>query len=328
MHLKMQYDASIQINVGSGCNLNCEYCMLRAMRRARWLPELAASIRDRINDFFFRSSAARKPDLLGQGLDADRFLRTLEKTGKTFLITFSGGEPFLTKGIAETCARLSERHYLGFTTNLTPTAVKDFIRIVSPSRVRFIVASAHVAECRRRGLLETYVENFLACREKGFSIVADVVAYPGYFEGLPEYRQYFLKHGIQIQLSPYKGIYRGRRYPESYTQQEREMLIPGMIDSFYTRGKLCNAGYNIMISNCHGQVQPCYVINRTMGHIYEKITLERKLMKCPFDFCGCPFWHYYSDLFQQALEQTGHRDRLPDSVTPAVKTEISDHTAI
>jgi MoaA/NifB/PqqE/SkfB family radical SAM enzyme len=305
---RIPYDASIQINVGRGCNLNCAYCLLRPVRRVRFLPELSTFIRDSINEIVFRLRKDREPDLQTQGIDAQRFLHTLDETGKTFLVQFTGGEPFLTRGLVDTSLRIAERHYLGFTTNLTPASVKDFIRLISPSRVRFILASAHVEECRRRGLLETYVENFTACREKGFPIVADVVAYPGYFDDIPEYRKFFLRYGIQFQLSAYKGFYKGKLYPESYTQQEREMLIPGSITSIYSKGKLCNAGYNAMISNKHGQVQPCYFIGRSMGHIYKKITLRQGLIKCPITFCSCPFSYCESNLFQQALQKTGCGD--------------------
>ena len=80
------------------------------------------------------------------------------------------------------------------------------------------------------------------------------------------FRRRFEEIGINFALAAFWGEYGGRRYPESYTQEEIEFIRPflGDIDRIVyhlkgesPKGKLCNAGYKYAVIQADGKVIIC-----------------------------------------------------------------------
>ena len=272
------YDAWLLWSLSYRCNLDCAYCFI------------ASSIR----------KTAKVPNI-----DISSLTRVIENTHKTFKFFFSGGEPFLTPNLVEACIEITKKHYISLATNLTDTRVKEFAERVNPKRVFRIRASAHTKELERLNLLDTYINNFLLLKEKGFNVKAVEVAYPPLLNEVKKYKQLFKKKGIELNFIPFFGDYSGKKYPGSYTEQELRIFGVDILDvkKLYQRGKICNGGYNAGVVFPNGDIQPCPEIKEDMGNIYEKIEFKNKLIICPFEFCGCPLKSADPYLFEKALEE-------------------------
>jgi hypothetical protein len=51
-----------------------------------------------------------------------------------------------------------------------------------------------------------------------------LVAYPIFIKDIDKYKKIFKEKGVvhNISLQPYNGIFKGKQYPDSYTDEERE----------------------------------------------------------------------------------------------------------
>lgn len=276
------YDAWLQWSLTDRCNLACAYCCTVG-------PD-------------------KKTAELSQ-IDIQAFMATLEKTNKVFQITFvGGGEPFLVPNLIEACIVITKKHYVSFVTNLTNARIKEFAEKINPQRVVRIQASCHIKELEGRRLLNAYIQNFVLLKEKGFNIVAKVVAYPPLAEEVGQYREFFQKKGIVLKFMPFFGEYREEQYPFSYTDEELGIFSFGSgkgfdIGKHYQRRKICNAGYNVGIVRSNGDIHCCDLIKENIGNVYKTIAFKNSLVNCPLRFCMCPIKTLDSSLFQKAVKE-------------------------
>ena len=275
------YDVWLHWLVNDVCNLSCSYC----------------NSDHRLKKY--------KPKAL---IDTKALIRTLRQTNKIFHISFSGGgEPFLVPNIIDACAALTERHYISLITNLTSKRIRKFSQTINPSRVKSVLASAHIDELERLGLLKTYIENFQLCRDSGFNITACEVAYPSFADKASRYRDLLGENGIDLTFDPFCGMYNGKNYPDAYTDQELHNFgLDAEKDllKFQQHGNLCNAGYNTGLVWPDGTIHFCYQIKKEIGNIYQKIHFREQLIRCPFHFCACPLNFYDPYLFHKARQTT------------------------
>jgi len=235
---------------------------------------------------------------------------TLNDSNKIYRINFTGGEPFLVPNIVEACIELTKKHFISFNTNLTSKKVKEFAEKINPERVLFINASCHIKELERMNLLSRYIHNFLLCKNRGFNIGAIEVGYPPLLKESDKYKKKFLEKGIELTFWVYVGTYKGKFYPDSYNEKEREILglTEKYIEWFHQYGKLCNVGYNVGIIHPNGDIRYCFAINKSLGNIYEGIKFNDKLIRCPVKFCICPMNMYDLPLFRKAISEVGPYD--------------------
>lgn len=276
---KIECDAFLEWIATLKCNLTCGYCIDGVDR----YPGHASEI------------------------DIPALIRTLNETNKIFLISFSGGEPFLVPNIIEALQELTKKHYITLFTNLTSKKIEEFANKINPERVASITASLHLKELERLSLLDTYINNFLLCKAKKFNIMAIEIAYPPLLPEVEKYKKFFRERGIEIKFSPLKpGTYGGKKYPESYTEQELEVFglygKKSVLKAFSLKGQICNAGYNVAIVYPNGDINPCFEIRESIGNIYKKIEFKHNLVRCPFEQCGCPL-RSNPYFFEKALEQ-------------------------
>jgi len=275
------YNACLFLSLTNRCNLNCAYCVTHnsPVREKGDLPEI------------------RIPALL----------QTLDGARKIFKIRFAGGgEPFLIPNIIEACVELTRKHYVGFTTNLTCGNVREFAEKVNPQKVANLHASLHIRELEERGLTERFTGNFLLCKQKGFPISATVVAYPPLLDKVEFYRGFFKKKGIDVFFGYFIGTYAGKKYPESYTEEEiRRFGLSriGLKTHPEYRG-LCNAGFNIGIVWPNGNISPCIeTSHEILGNIYEGFRFNKAMKMCPVKHCGCPYKQFDKPLFKRAVRE-------------------------
>jgi MoaA/NifB/PqqE/SkfB family radical SAM enzyme len=275
-----QYDAWLQLVTSYQCNLECDYCIVGK----RYQTEIFTKTYD------INISALKK---------------ILDDSNKIYRINLTGGEPFLAPNIVEACIELTKKHFLGFNSNFTSKKVKEFAEKIKPKRVNFIIASCHIKELERLNLLNRYIDNFLLCKNRGFNIGAIEIGYPPILNEVNKYKRFFLEKGIDLTFSPYIGNYKGKVYPDSYS--EKELKIFGLkekdIDIFHQYGNLCNAGYNVGIIHPNGDITYCFQFTKSLGNIYEGIKFNDKLIRCPFDFCSCPMNIYDPYLLRKAISE-------------------------
>lgn len=310
------YDAWLHWNITFKCNLKCIYCFNnlpsykeanivfeKKNRRFGLITKLAKMFGMRVHDsaraFYFLNQKHKKIP----AIRISAMLKSLDRTNKIFLISFTGGEPFLVPNIVEACVKITEKHYISFNSNLTSAKIRKFAEVIKPDKVVSIIASFHIKELERSGLVGSYIDNFLICREKGFNIIADAVAYPPLLSEIRKYRAVFEKNGIKINFSRFAGLYNGKSYPESYSEEELDLFGLDKTCRVVSeqREKICNAGYNAAVVLPEGAIQPCYRIRKNIGNIYGKIGLNNNMVTCPFDSCVCPLKVYDPYLFEKAL---------------------------
>ncbi|HKQ30140.1 MAG TPA: radical SAM protein [Burkholderiales bacterium] len=191
----MNYDIEADFILLRTCNYRCAYCFL-------------------------------PPEALGEKLVVHATPQVWEeafnRNNKIWMIHITGGEPTFYPGFAELGRRLSQRHYLSLNSNLTGRELAGFAESVDPKRVIRINAGYHPAERHARRGNELFLRNVVKLRELGFSTMISVVATP---EVLAEYDsiiEALVPTGLMPMPKVMRGLYRGRRYPDAYSDQERQ----------------------------------------------------------------------------------------------------------
>ncbi|MFX0023948.1 MAG: radical SAM protein [Candidatus Hermodarchaeota archaeon] len=281
------YDAYLHLITTYQCNLECNYCEA--------------------------TQYGANPSVLSTKtypINISALKNTLDNSNKIYRINFTGGEPFLVPNVVEACIELTKKHFISINTNLTSKKVKEFAEKITPERVLFINASCHIKELERRNLLSRYIDNFLLCKNRGFNIGAIEVGYPQLLKEVDKYIKFFLEKGIELAYWVYVGRYKGKFYPDSYSEKERKTLglTEKYIGWFHQYGKLCNVGYNVGIIHPNGDTSYCFAINKSLGNIYERIKFNDKLIRCPAKLCTCPMNMYDPYLFRKAINEVGSYD--------------------
>ena len=328
------YNAWLQLNVLSLsiCNMNCVYCFknehgqrpglneevfpggIYSVAKSLWHKIVHASKMSPLQILQKLKLISAKSKM--QTLDIPAFMRSLENAQKIFRISFTGGDPFLVPNIVEACIKITEKHFVSFNTNLVAGHIQKFIHTIDPKRVLRIHASLHFKELERLKKTKLYIENFLLAQEKGFPIFSGAVAYPPLVDEVDQYRKSFGAYGITFTFFPFKGTYKGKIYPESYTAEEREKFgfDESFLDKFHTFGRTCNAGVNVGVVSSSGVVYPCYDIYEEIGNIYGEINFKKEITVCPKRLCSCPLYYLDELLYEEAILQTSQNWAKPVSL--------------
>ena len=175
-------------------------------------------------------------------------------------IEIVGGEPFIYPDFIELAKKLSSIHQVKVTTNLSGN-IEHFAREVDPQRVELDL-NFHVLFID----LETVVRKTLILKKAGFKAGICYLAYPPQMHKIAFLRDRFHREGINFALAAFWGEYGGRKYPEAYTEEERELIRPFLgdigrvdyhLDAKSPRGRLCNAGYSYADIQADGNVVRC-----------------------------------------------------------------------
>jgi organic radical activating enzyme len=313
------YDAWLHYSVPGICNLSCLYCTVVApnnienrqsdkytVKRIRGIIKKVFQFGIPTSYSLYRRQKISRNNKMPP-IDVKALLKSLDRTGMIFRVHFTGGgEPLFIPNIVEACVALSKNHFLAFNTNLTSPRVREIAERVDPSRVVYFHASLHIKELERRNLLDRYIENYLICTERGFHVYAQVVGHPSLKNELGSYRKYFADRGIDLGFDVFKGEFLGKAYPESYTDEEIELF--GLDQNtarnqYRQKGKLCNAGYNVVFAGPEGWITPCMDIPELLGHMYGGFKFQTEIKRCPIEICSCPFNEFDKPLFRLALSK-------------------------
>jgi MoaA/NifB/PqqE/SkfB family radical SAM enzyme len=272
--------AVIDWEINLGCNLKCDYCYLLHKLNAEPL----------------------------QRIDSKKVLANLDKTGKSWLLHMSGGEPFLTPGFAVLCKALAEKHRLSINTNLS-LSVAEFAAKVNPNRVEFVHCSLHYGF---RADVEGFISRVKQLKNAGFRVVCSQVMHPAVIDNYPKLVERFAQAKLSLLPKLFQGEHKGRVYPAAYSDADRKLiaehaestvghinialdlvLFEGML-SF--KGRMCAAGSDFVFVNSKGFAFRCNTIKEPLGNLYNEGLLLSQPKPCPAEVCYC---HYYGLRFAE-----------------------------
>lgn len=191
----MRYDIEADWMLLDACNYRCTYC------------------------FFDESVLGRK---IRPAASPIEWREAFDRTGRTWLLHLTGGEPGAYPGFAELCRELTRSHLVSLNTNLTQRAFAAFAASVDPARVSFINAAYHPEERTRRSGHDLFVDLATLLRDKGFTLIVSVVATPEALRAFPEIVDRLRPAGLHPVPKLVRGPFAGGRYPAAYTREERD----------------------------------------------------------------------------------------------------------
>jgi MoaA/NifB/PqqE/SkfB family radical SAM enzyme len=251
------------------CNFRCPYC---------WFNDKWAEM-DQYNHY---------PSLQEM---VQRWRNIFERHGECHIM-ITGGEPSLYPNFTELIVELSKMHTVKITSQLSGD-MYTFARKVDPSRV-VLDMNFHPLETK----LEPFIRKVLTLKKYGFKGGVCYLAYPPQMDKISYYHEQFEKHGIGFALAAFWGEYQGRKYPESYSEEERKMIAPFLgdvarvtyhLEGRKTKGKLCRAGHVYASIKADGKVTRCGPLShKPIGNIFDPdFRMFDAPMPCEADVCPC-----------------------------------------
>jgi MoaA/NifB/PqqE/SkfB family radical SAM enzyme len=175
-----------------------------------------------------------------------------------------------------------------------------------------MVASYHPTEVKD---LDQWLETAIYAHGR-FDFAICLVAWPPILSEIPNLKDRFERNGLSVFVQAFIGLYNGREYPRSYTDEERENLKA----LFYSRHDyeflmnmkkpgLCNAGHRSFYVSEEGEVTPCG--QEGWGFSMGDLSRSPELMfadgptQCPFATCQCDTENMNTVLFHQNYRLTG-----------------------
>lgn len=249
-HKILAYDAECAIELATICNYHCEFCsgprIKKAVRRGRTLEEIA-----QIADFF-------------------------NSSGKRWQIGMSGGEPTVHPFFEELVRRLSAKHTFFLFTNLS-CDVDWLMSFLPAEKTAYIKASLHP-----EANPQEFLDKFSRLYDAGYNPILILVSLPDQFERLSEIAAECESRGFPYTFSVLEGPYKGKNYPNDYTDPEFEIIEchtfePGNLIRLHQRtpggmntmGLACEAGKsNFFLDMESGDFLTCESIHKRHGNIY------------------------------------------------------------
>jgi len=283
------YDIETDWVIDSLCNFDCHYC--------------------------FSHSNVEFP-ATGK-LSCEEIVKFFDNTGLIWLIHITGGEPFLYPNFVRLCQGLTKKHFININTNLTQGNVFDFAELIDPGRVTFINCGLHILEREKRNLVGDFLTKINLLKKKGFKFFVSYVMHPLLFQRFEKDFRYFKSKGVIIYPKALRGVFDGKRYPESYSKEEKRVfikfskrsekldkmrnispagvpIIDLTLDREFLKGKLDFQGKPCLAGKRFVRIWPSGVITRCgkkhiLGNLFDsKLHLFKKERKC--DDYSCPYF--------------------------------------
>lgn len=186
-------------------------------------------------------------------------------------IRFSGGEPFVYPNFIDLIAMLSQRHTVDVTTNLS-FDIERFLNKIKPEGIT-LSASFHPEFVE----IDKFIEKVLFLNNKGFPTSVAFVAYPPYLENLEQYKSATEKIGTIFKIIPFIGEFEGKKYPQSYSDQQKKILEGAAISTESQSQKEINTQWVNQETS-----KDIFKENRfcRMGQMYAKIFPNGDVTRC------------------------------------------------
>ncbi len=258
-----KYPYRINWEITRKCNFNCPYCS---------------------NDEQSKHADETHPP-------KEKIIDTFDKSGISWLILITGGEPFMYKGFVDLCEGLQTNHHLQITTNLSSPDVYDFANRIKPDKIFVISASFHIIEREKRNMVTDFVKKCQYLQKKGFKVLANYLAYPPLLHRMEEDLAMLNDQGIGTFVLTFRGTFNGKKYPESYTKKEIELILKHTIDpgieyrvaqhDLNFQKHYCEAGSTYFFINPQGDIARCATLTKKTGNLFKDgIGVNSSLKPC------------------------------------------------
>jgi pyruvate-formate lyase-activating enzyme len=216
----------------------------------------------------------------------------LDSTGRAWVVSMTGGEPLLYPGFLDICAALAENHRIGLDTNLSvDKVVRAFAERMDPARVYDVYASLHIEERERLGLKERFAASARLLLERGFNLKVNYVVHPTLVPRFEADRAWFAERGVPITPRPFKGRHEGRRFPQAYGPEVRELFREhedaGRKMVFNFKGVPCDGGRNFLRLEPDGTVLRCAGDKTVLGNVRTGVRAHEAPLPCAVRACPC-----------------------------------------
>ena len=282
----MRYDIEADWVLQFACNYRCGYCFIDPQSLGSKVPRLGT------------------PAQWQEGF---------RRTGKTWLLHITGGEPTVHPDFAELCGLLARDHYLSLNSNLSHRSIEAFMDAVDPARVHFINAALHHDERVARGGLAVFIARVHALQARGFPVLVTQVADTALLPRLDDLLDRMAAEGIVVFPKALRGGHQGRVYPQAYTEAERQTIrrlarrargaapdlalhmgeAPSInvfeeerrLEVVDYRGRQCGAGPRFVHINEHAQVIRCGSPVAFGNILHGTVSLPRDERRCRTSYC-------------------------------------------
>lgn len=239
------------------CNLKCPYCIADwTKRKVEFDPQ----------SFF-------------------KCIEVLKKSGKRIVLRMGvEGEFFLSKELQQGVIELSQSdNILGvsFSSNLQADWY-DMNNFFEKTNLRKLGMG-----CTLHDTVINDVEDFFKkvkrINDMGVLIYVGIVAIPDRFDKIKEYKKRLDDMGVPFILNELNGKYKGKIYPEGYTEDEKNFLKNIFFSHHYYRmlverdspkGKACGAGEDYIYIDHKGDIYKCGVDKYPQWTFFEKVAYK------------------------------------------------------
>ena len=256
---------------------------------------------------------------------AEQWRDGFARTGRTWLLHMTGGEPSVHPDFLPLAQALSQDHYLSLNSNLTHAQMDAFADTVDPARVHYINASLHHDERVGRGLLEGFIDRVRRLQQRGFRVMVSQVADPAILPRLEMIMDSLAARGLHVFPKALRERVHGREFPQAYSDGERTLITrlvdkarrsaiglrqqlgeAPTIDLFNEerhlqrldyRGRVCGAGPRFVQIDGAGRVQRCGSPVSHGNLLQGTVTLPRDERRCRTQYCP-----YYCEKYSKALQ--------------------------
>ena len=193
----------------------------------------------------------------------DAFRKSFGQQKLLFYLTF--GEPMASKGFYDVLSMITaEPHWEGHMTSNLSFPLDKLLKTELVREGRFHVnASFHPTQTT----IGKFLEKLLILRDHGIECPVIYVMYPPQIDQFESLWKEFDRHQFLVHVRRFRGRYGLRRYPQAYTEAERQfiarycddatikyMLNEHEMDSVGFKGKLTYAGMYYILVTCEGDV--------------------------------------------------------------------------
>ncbi len=226
--------------------------------------------------------------------DMDTWEKAFDKHfhDKEVIFYFSYGEPMMAGNIFYDALEMIGRHpswSVRMTSNVSlPLDRLLATRLAAEGRLN-INASFHPTQIS----LSDFIKKCDEIRSHGIEPSVIYVMYPDQIDALEEYMPVFRAKGYVVHIRAFRGLYKGRKYPQAYSHREWKKTAKYMdrgnfkyqLHAVNGLGRMSMLGMSHILIDNYGKIEMCdsYVGDRHYGNIFDnRIFLDVK----PYPFPG------------------------------------------
>lgn len=275
------------------CNYSCSYC-ISGHGNNDWIP--------------------REPDLENY---MPIIQRIVELPYKINIRIGVSGEFFLSKKLIEGARYLSNQENIesvNLISNLS-FSEKQYEKCFEGFDMNKVamVASYHPTEVKDK---EKWLKTAIWMNNK-IKLSICLIVHPQILPSITKIKNIFNDNGIQVFLQGFIGIFNGKEYPQSYTQEELEIIKKNVYSRhdyeflvLRKKPKLCNAGHKSIYIDMLGRVLICggrIVDVEPLGNILKDkdLKLYDRPKLCTAEDCLCNTDNINTVVFEEKYERYG-----------------------